>query len=104
EDDLNTPKALAAIFGAMSSVGTQLFSMPQEARENLAKFMTESLNSLGIDTTLPIISDEARKLALERETLRRNQQFMQSDALRKSLDDLGYVVEDTPAGPFLWPK
>ena len=35
---------------------------------------------------------------------RDNKQFVQSDDLRKQISSVGYEIEDTPQGPFLWPK
>jgi len=45
-----------------------------------------------------------QKLIDEREEYRRLQQFIQADRLRKKLDSLGYLLEDTPGGPFVAPK
>lgn len=44
-----------------------------------------------------------RALVTQREELRSNQQFMQSDRLRKHINDLGYVLEDTPNGSYVGP-
>ncbi|MEY4731590.1 MAG: hypothetical protein RL681_536 [Candidatus Parcubacteria bacterium] len=44
------------------------------------------------------------KLIAERQKIRALQQFMQADRLRKKIDSLGYVLEDTPKGPFVSPK
>jgi cysteinyl-tRNA synthetase len=42
-------------------------------------------------------------LAREREISRVNKQFTQSDVLRKEVEALGYVIEDTPLGPLTLP-
>ena len=42
------------------------------------------------------------KLVKEREKYRTNKQFVQADGLRKKIEALGYTVEDTPQGPFVW--
>ena len=44
------------------------------------------------------------KLAREREEFRSNKQFTKADALREKIEQLGYIVEDTPKGPFVWPR
>ncbi len=59
---------------------------------------------LGLRFITPEIPPNIKKLVDAREEARRNQQFIQSDALRKEMDGLGYEIEDTPAGPFIWPK
>ena len=54
------------------------------------------------DKTRPAhIPAEIAKLAAERELCRANEQFVQSDALRKKISVLGYSIEDTPQGPFV---
>lgn len=45
-----------------------------------------------------------RKFVEQREAFRTHQQFMQADRLRKEINRLGYVLEDTPSGPFVWPR
>ncbi len=35
----------------------------------------------------------------ERERLRKNKKFEQADRLRKEIQDLGYIVEDSQSGP-----
>jgi cysteinyl-tRNA synthetase len=42
-------------------------------------------------------------LAVQREKLRTNKQFIQADALRKRIERLGYRTEDTIYGPKITP-
>ena len=59
----------------------------------------------GIMTSSPgEIPAKIAKLAAERELCRVNEQFVQSDALRKEIAVLGYGIEDTPIGPFVYKK
>jgi len=44
------------------------------------------------------------KLVGERELLRSNKQFTQSDDLRKKILELGYEIEDTEDGPLVLPR
>lgn len=85
-DDFNTPRAIAAL-----------------RQTNDPKFIVSALESLGIAAT-PQIPDEVQKLVKARELSRASKQFAQSDALRKQIEQLGYVVEDTPAGPLVLPR
>ncbi|MBR4902711.1 MAG: hypothetical protein IKZ46_17355, partial [Victivallales bacterium] len=42
---------------------------------------------------------EIQKMAEDRQAARKAKDFATADALRKQLDELGWVVEDTPKGP-----
>lgn len=101
-DDLNTPQALAAVFEAVREANILLWHLQPSATRALESFITSKLGFLGILLSLPTIPPQAEEYAEKREVLRRNQQFIQSDALRKQIEELGYLVEDTPIGPFLW--
>jgi cysteinyl-tRNA synthetase len=82
-----------------------MWAMHYEALRETRNFIMEHLSAMGL---VPKIHDEIpekiKKLAGEREEFRANQQFVQSDGLRKKINDLGYEIEDTPRGPFLWPS
>lgn len=90
-DDLNTSSALATLYQFVGNKETG-------ARAD------DMAEALGMRFVKPEIPPYVKKLTDEREAFRRNQQFIQSDALRKQIDALGYEVEDTPNGPFIWPK
>ncbi len=47
---------------------------------------------------------KVKELADEREKYRRNEQFIEADRLRKEIDALGFISEDTSEGPVLKPK
>jgi cysteinyl-tRNA synthetase len=103
-DDVNTPQALAAVFSAMRDANPRLWSIAPTPAAALRRFVERSFDLLGITFKMPRIPAHVKACADAREKARRNQQFVQSDALRKKIQALGYVVEDTPRGPFLWPK
>ena len=85
-DDFNTPRALATLRSCTD---------PAVIAKNLA--------SLGINITVNIPPD-VQVLLQKRELSRASKQFEQSDALRKEIEGLGYIVEDTPVGPLVLPK
>ncbi len=94
-DDLNTPKALAVLQKALSS--------PLSSTDKIA-LVQEFDRALGLEFNVPIkySAKKDKKIALkmrEYETLRDNKQFVQSDALRKEVESLGYSIRDTPTGP-----
>lgn len=104
EDDLNTPKALAAVFEIMAIAQPVLWSLSPKSAKALAKSIEKALLSAGLAPLRPKITLKAKFLARRREKYRTSQQFMQSDALRNRILELGFTIEDTPNGPFLWPK
>lgn len=105
-EDINTPIAIADIFQAISDIQPVIWNWKETetVRRETYVNIKSLLKLFGISLEIPKIPREISKLAAEREKFRSNKQFAQSDALRKKLDELGYLVEDTPAGPFVWPK
>ncbi len=102
-NDFNTPEALAIIFNAVNRANKTMQTLDKKSLKEASDFVKKSLNLFGIFPKLPKISLKIKKLAAEREKSRRNKQFTQSDDLRKKIEQLGYVIEDTSAGPFIWP-
>ncbi|RJP45595.1 cysteine--tRNA ligase [Candidatus Parcubacteria bacterium] len=94
-DDLNTPRALAVLWEVLGSDG-----LAPEEKAALARSFDAVFGLLA-----PVkIPGNILNLAKKREQCRKSKQFIQSDALRKRINDLGYTIEDTPEGPRLWPR
>ncbi len=104
DDDFNSPKALATIFNVMNAVNKQIWQLSTAQAKHIHTFIAGWLTKLGISSLDIEIPQEIEKLANERELYRSSKQFTQSDALRKQIDALGYLVEDTPVGPIVLPK
>jgi cysteinyl-tRNA synthetase len=104
EDDFNTPGSLAALFTFMSSVNPRLFKLSKDAAKAAHDTVLKHLEILGLTVSFPKIPKHINDLMKTREAFRKRAQFMESDRLRKQLDSLGYSIEDTPGGPFLWPE
>jgi cysteinyl-tRNA synthetase len=104
DDDFNSPKAIAAIFNVMNAVNKQIWQLSTAQAKHIHTFIAGWLTKLGISSLDIEIPQEIEKLANERELYRSSKQFTQSDALRKQIDALGYLVEDTPVGPIVLPK
>ncbi|MBM3257198.1 MAG: cysteine--tRNA ligase [Candidatus Liptonbacteria bacterium] len=102
-DDINTPQALGVLFEVMRTVNPFLWQLNSRSIRSLHAFITSRFALLGIPISLPSRPSKISSLAKKREEMRRNQQFIQSDALRKQIEELGYTIEDTPIGPFVWP-
>jgi cysteinyl-tRNA synthetase len=102
DDDLNAPRAVAALFDFITAANRALdagAAVPAEAREAWAWVM-------GVLDVVPgpakVDDDLARwvegKLA-ERLQARRERDFARADAIRKEVEARGVEVEDTPQGP-----
>ncbi len=103
DDDFNTAAALAAIFEMIKYCRKSLDEgeMEKECLELMKSAVVELCGILGIK----IESGEARienreieNLIKERETARANKDFIRADQIRKELDGVGIVIEDTPYG------
>jgi len=87
DDDFNTPKALAAIFG---------FLMIASKTKKDKKYLIDKLGVLGIKLELPDSGKlkKAEKILADREERRRQKDFKAADKLRSQIAKLGFVVED----------
>ncbi len=103
EDDFGTPSALGTLFALISEVQPRVWMLAGADAKAIRLFAESALSLLGFTGLAPVkIPDKIGLLAEKRELSRRNKQFEQSDALRKELKALGYGVEDTPVGPFVF--
>jgi len=102
-DDLNTPEALAAVFGLVTRANTLLAegAMTREGAA-LVQREIESMDSV-FGALLPAgqedrLSPEEQALLDERQDARKKREFARADAARGRLEAMGVVLEDTPKG------
>jgi cysteinyl-tRNA synthetase len=97
QDDLDTPKALAVMWGLLKS------NIP--AADKYDSLMTfDEVLGLGLGAVKQKkleVTDEAKALLEKREELRKEGKFDEADSVRKELLEKGFVVEDTSEGPKL---
>jgi cysteinyl-tRNA synthetase len=105
EDDINTPEAVAALFGVVRA--TNRATEPLEKRA-----LAESLRAggwlLGLLTQAPeawfaagaSAGDDAEidSLVKQRDALRRERNFAEADRIRRELTERGIVIEDAAGG------
>ncbi len=103
-DDANTPAAIASLFELMAQFQRTVWTLKKSEARAIKNHLLEMLAILGISLKNPKIPSEVEKMAKDREKLRANKQFVQADDLRKQMSGVGYEIEDTPQGYFLWPK
>ncbi|MEK7169220.1 MAG: cysteine--tRNA ligase [Patescibacteria group bacterium] len=101
-DDFNTPLALASLLGLAGIFQERIWKLAPKDASEIKRFLENSFKTLGIGFKTGKIPQNARKLAEERELYRGRKQFVQSDALREKIRVLGYEVDDTPEGPFIY--
>lgn len=102
DDDFNTPIALAAVFEFINKIEPNVWKISAKDSELAAKFIMGEMSVLGFKfqkkAGIPL---KIASLTKRRELYRVHKQFAQADALRKEIKALGYIIEDTPAGPLI---
>lgn len=99
DDDLNTPRAIAALFD-MSREMNRSRGEGRDITEARA-VLQELAGVLGLTLQEPQSGDvdPLMDLFIEiRATLRKNKQYDIADSIRDRLSDLGYALEDSPSG------
>ena len=100
-DDLNAPRALAAMWGAINDA--------QEKPGEVYATLLEMDPVLGFgfekmeEVELAISEDEIQKLIDERNAARKEKQFSRADEIREQLSEKGITLEDTPEGT-IWKR
>ena len=102
DDDLNVPRALAAIFDFIKKVNPILAKGQLDYDQK--KYILEAL--LRINNILNVLhleecpgSPEILQLIRQREEARKNKDWKRADQVREELASKGIKVVDTPAGP-----
>ena len=104
DDDFNTLKALAVLSEFTTAINKQIWNFSEGQAKQIAQVLVKTFAAFGIMLAAPVIPADVVALAHEREISRVNKQFANSDALRAKIEQLGYVVEDSPVGPLVLPK
>lgn len=95
-DDLNAPRALALLWEIAKSQKLNV----KTKYELIIDF--DKVFGLNLaDVKIEKIPTEILKLTNEREKYRKEKNFKKSDEIRKRIEKLGWLVEDTPSGPKL---
>jgi len=101
-DDLDTPKALAQVWGMVNEFNKN--PNKYDASDILSLLLVfDRVLGLGFaDVSEPERpNDEVSHLLKERETARKSRDFTAADLLRQKIYDLGWEIQDNPDGPRL---
>jgi cysteinyl-tRNA synthetase len=98
DDDFNTPKAIAAIFGLINDSKNELDDLSDEDKMAIKAFLDDAAHIFGVSFELEEVnagSDDLLNLISEvRSELRANKQYDLSDKIRDNLQSLGYEIND----------
>lgn len=106
DDDLNTPKALTALFAVLKQANTLIDAgkLGEKGAAEMVKALRRVDSVLGVldfgERSLP---SDLEELVRTREEARRQGDYARADLLRAQLLERGVVLEDTPAGT-VWKK
>ncbi|MBL7156506.1 MAG: cysteine--tRNA ligase [Candidatus Pacebacteria bacterium] len=98
-DDLNMPQSLAVMWALIKDEKVNA----KEKYNLLLNF--DKIFGLDLDKVKAIkIPEKIRKLIEKREKYRKDGDFKKSDEIRKEIEKLGFIIEDTEKGPQLQQK
>ena len=105
DDDLNTAGAMGALFDIVYEANISLNAdSARGAIQAAAELLDDLCGVLGLQLlNQEETPEEVQALIDQRAQARQQKDWKQSDALRQQLTDLGYTVEDTPAGQKVTP-
>jgi cysteinyl-tRNA synthetase len=103
EDDLNTARALGALFDMIREVNTAADrnELRQDDKAPLLAVLQQFEEIFAVleeDAGSGIPDAEVERLIAERNAAKKARDFARADAIRKQLDDAGIIVEDTKDG------
>ena len=105
DNDFNTPSAMASVFDFISEINKLIKKKELNSRnlKEVKKFI-ERIDSVFGLLRKEKIPKEIINLLKKREVARKNKNYKLSDEIRKQINNLGYVVEDTDEGPVVYKK
>jgi cysteinyl-tRNA synthetase len=100
DDDLNTMAAMADLFDLVTRANTLADEGRVSEAAPLAAAVLEMATAVGLVVEAGVVGpdEEAAALAAQRDEARAAKNWGQADAIRAQLQDLGWIVEDSPTG------
>ena len=102
-EDLDTPKALAQLFEALSSANALADDGHEDEARELAVAINALFGALGLAlvSASAVVDEISQALVNERDGARTAQNWAEADRLRGELVGLGWTVEDSPSGTLI---
>ncbi len=99
ENDLNIPKALSTLWKLIKDYNKNPSKFdPKEVYALILEW--DKVFGLNLKEVKPIkIPKQVAELVKKREEYRKNKDFKKADEIRKTIEKLGYLIEDTIKGP-----
>lgn len=99
EDDLNTPEAITILLTFVHEGNKAIDNGSLGNEEETQKTFLECVHLLGLALKKKgDVPEDIRRLAMERQEARETKNFAKADRLRETIENAGYLVEDTPRG------
>ena len=100
DDDLDTPRAMAELSGLVRAANTAMDAGDTAAAAPLVAAAAEIFAAFGLEPAGrgADVPQEVAALVDRREDARAGRDFAAADSVRRRLEELGWVVEDTPQG------
>ncbi len=100
DDDLDTPRAVAEMWGLMKAANTALDTGDTAAASRAAAAVREMADAIGLRLVggAEEVPAEVAALVTSRDEARAGRDFAGADAIRDRLETLSWAVEDTPGG------
>ncbi len=106
DDDLNTPRAMSAVFEMVNAVEDLLGEgrVDRVGADRIGGFLDEIDQVLGVfykpseDEQEEELPDDLQALIGERDQARQERNWARADEIRDRFTELGYTLEDTPEG------
>ena len=105
DDDLNTADAISVIYDLVRDINSAE-NQRKDVYEKALDLLNQLCGVIGIlnDNKGKEIPQEIKDLAEERRVARTNRDFTKADEIRKTIDDLGYILEDSKDGTIIKQK
>jgi cysteinyl-tRNA synthetase len=99
EDDFNTPQVMTILLDLVKNGNKLINENALENPSDIVKFFDTCVGVLGLVwTKKEAIPEHIQQLAAKREEARKQKDFVQSDALRETIENEGFMIEDTSSG------
>jgi cysteinyl-tRNA synthetase len=100
DDDLDTPRAMAELFAVVKAANTALDAGDLDTAAPLAAAVGEMANAVGLEMVGAggDVPSDVSAMVTRRDEARARRDFAGADSLRGQLEQMGWVVEDTPQG------